>query len=289
MSYTAPTGNAVDFNQTGVVYTAPSGNAVDFQWVIGVPKYSLVSKSTLAFRAGSMFSLAGASVAAFDNPYRAFSIPSGSSAAFNTWQRAIAFDSGSSSLFRAGFIARVNSGSAASVFGHGLLRGAFAVNTGSLVDGRDQWIQNIVFSNNKSKTVALFAGAYNKDTAMRISGSSEFDPSPAAVKRSAFSLTPDSVGDFSSATVRQAAFGISSSGALSAAARATARAAAASFGQSAFTPYGHPALGGAALISGYSIVAFTSSFDFSAIEEVPEDADVAYCFTRQRVVRVLTA
>lgn len=289
MSYTAPIGNAVDFNQTGVVYTAPSGNAVDFQWGGGVPTFSFVSKSTIAFRAGSMFSLAGASAASFDNPYRAFSIPSGSSAAFDTWQRAIAFESGSSPLFRAGFIARIASGSVASVFGHGLLRGAFAINSASLVDGRDQWIQNIVFSNDKSKTVARFAGAYNKDTAMRIFGASAFATSPRAVKRSAFNFSPHSSGAFSSATIRRSAFSMSSGGATAAAGRATARAVAASFGQSAFTPYGRPALGGAALISSYSVASFTSSFDFSVIEAIPEDADVAYCVTRPHTVRVLTA
>lgn len=34
MAYTAPAGNAVNFQQTGVAYTAPAGNAVNFAWTL---------------------------------------------------------------------------------------------------------------------------------------------------------------------------------------------------------------------------------------------------------------
>lgn len=118
MSYTPPSGGAVDFTLTGVAYSAPSSSSVDFQWSNGIPTFTLVAKSTVGISAIGLFpSVATASCLSetqFESPYRQFAINCRSTPEFITWLRAPWFAGSSSFDMRSGSSATVSGDSAVS-------------------------------------------------------------------------------------------------------------------------------------------------------------------------------
>lgn len=81
MPYTAPTGNAVDFTQTGVAYSRPVGHVVNFNSGYLFP---FGDAADLKFGSGYTAPLGGAADLAFSPSGNRFSIAGASTAAFNT-------------------------------------------------------------------------------------------------------------------------------------------------------------------------------------------------------------
>lgn len=117
MSYTPPTGNAIDFSWVGTVeYTPPINPAsVNFEWTPEIPTVVMVCKSTMTFHAGFMYALSSGSIVTPETPFRAFGIQSSSAPFFNTDQRHLLLDLSSNMQYRAGMPFSVTASSSADI------------------------------------------------------------------------------------------------------------------------------------------------------------------------------
>lgn len=324
MSYTAPSGNAIEFQNSAYVpywvpygdsvnfndrhrrvygafadllfgssYSAPTTDAADFSFVIatGVPKYAIVSSSTTSFKGNipktADFALTSGSSTYFEHPYREFSIPGTSVATFVTDQRHFSIDSTSTPVFRLGVQMRVASASSLDYYIQIPRIGDYAIS---------------------SPTVGAFVGAKQVDAAFSVASSSLFRPGRGYIQPLAFvvrtssstdfrrtytaslnfSIASDSATAFKGTGIKQQQFSLSSGSSLAGVARffVPASAAIGTSSQTSFVGLKSALTTGA--VASTSAAAFVSSYSFTPITLPSPDSDAAYVTSRNKATFVLT-
>lgn len=180
MAYTPPAGNAVAFAFTGAAYTLPAGNAVAFEFSNGIPTAILSGSTTLdircvVFTAGAV-SVASASAAAFENPYRAVQIDGRTDPTFVTWQRHTEISSGAVIAFRPG--ARINFASSTAVSPQvwATLQSSSAIVADNSAQFSATWIHNATCSVVGAGSRLWARSGYTKPLSFAVKAGADFHP-----------------------------------------------------------------------------------------------------------------
>lgn len=286
MSYAAPTGNAVNFQKTGVAYSAPSGNSVYFQWIPDVPTVIINCSSVALFKAGSQYSISTGSVADFPNHVRTFSLQAGTTCYFKTDQRHFVLSSSTSTNFICGASIYFAAGTSLSVESIAAFKSVASVAANS----------NIAFNFSATNTQSFSSTARSRfypgrgaiiGLALRSIAGTVFSPRSATSSVAAFSGQAGTNLDLRSTAIKDSYFYSATGTVVSGKTNALVGSSALSMCESSVMFSGLLSRQASIGASAATTAVFYSSYDYSPIYHYPEDADVAFVMTKTNQVTVL--
>lgn len=284
MSYTPPSGNAVNFTQIGNTYYASSGSAVTFSFVPPVPTMGAISGSVTSFVGAvfedRLFTITSGSVFVPLNPYREFSIASGSLLDAITWQRNFDISSWSTPGIQSGSQAHLSLTSVLDYKIGNLQSRQLSISSSSSLVGdgiSESQTQAII----RSRSTPRILGAYNVDVKiyMRLRSTVAFKQRSTA--ETIFSGSSLSRTSFVTALIKPTVFSVSVSSSPALYVLGLGRASF-TIGTSSLGSFsGIFGTGTVYAISSLATPSFISSFGFSYIPLRQEDVDVVYAHTKQ--------
>lgn len=281
MSYTAPSGNSVNFSQTGNAYSAPAGNAVNFSWVPDVPTVYINCRSTISFYgrglAESVFSLAGSSSVVAEQPYRAFSITSGSVLTASTWLRDLQISTGSVLNIRSGTAFSIPAGTSFGLVALSLAPAKSNIDSSSDFHATSASLFRSATSIS-TKTKTSLKGGYNAMTRAVISGRSIVRADYSTLSKSVFLSGASSSPVFVSNLARLTSYAIGSSSFVSPKASVVKPAEAHPYGGSSISFSGIGAKQSAFSLSGHAALQFYSNYTTTPLPDT-EFEDVVFVKT----------